>query len=111
MNCSACQHINAPGRNYCGSCGAPLGQYCRFCGFRNLAADRFCGGCGTALGAEAPQVGSAGGEPTRAGSAPAPPMDLLSAELLAAAREAVEEVPSAADLHVTQDDIDSLFGG
>ncbi len=105
MNCPSCRHVNAPDRNFCGACGAPLAAYCTRCGFRNRAADRYCGGCGRALG-EAAAVGEEGAV---APGAPTPPQDELG-ELLAAAQEAVGGDAEGEDVRVTQDDIDRLFG-
>ncbi len=104
MNCPSCRHVNAPDRNFCGACGAPLAAYCPRCGFRNRAADRYCGGCGRALGEE----GAAEGVSPAAG-ADAPVQDEVG-ELLAAAQEAEAGGAGAEDVRVTQDDIDQLFG-
>ena len=104
MNCPSCRHVNAPDRNFCGACGAPLAAYCSCCGFRNRAADRYCGGCGRALGEAAAVEESA-----VAAGGPAPPQDELG-ELLVAAQEAVVGGAEGEDVRVTQDDIDQLFG-
>lgn len=115
MNCTTCDRVNAPDRNYCGACGAPLMRFCSVCGFRNLASDRFCGGCGAALaeGASRPTAGEAAGaaepRPAAAAAATPPAADELS-ELLAAAREADEPSGPEGEVRVNQDDIDSLFG-
>jgi len=113
MNCVACKQPNAPERNYCGGCGTPLARYCSLCGFRNGVADRFCGGCGTDLGALSrgvtPRKETAPVPPEPNGGAPgAGPADM--AALLEAAQESAEADPHEADVKVSQDDIDSLFG-
>ncbi len=105
MNCPSCRHVNAPERNFCGACGAPLAAYCPRCGFRNRAADRYCGGCGQPLGGTA----AAEGRTAVADGAPAPPQDELG-ELLAAAQEAEFGEAGGEDVRVTQEDIDRLFG-
>jgi len=110
MNCAVCDHPNASERNYCGSCGHPLSRYCGSCGFRNLTPDRFCGGCGLSLEEprdRSPVVLSAPAEVP--GPVESIPRSALS-ELLDAAREAGESPPEDADIRVSQNDIDSLFG-
>ena len=105
MNCPNCRHVNAPDRNFCGACGAPLAAYCARCGFRNRAADRYCGGCGRLLG-----EGAAAAEtPAPVEAAEGAPRDELG-ELLEAAQEAVAEGSEGEDVRVSQDDIDRLFG-
>jgi class 3 adenylate cyclase len=49
MECSACHVENAPGRRFCGGCGARLALLCPACAFANDPGDRFCGGCGLRL--------------------------------------------------------------
>lgn len=116
MNCLACKQPNDPGRNYCGGCGLPLARYCAGCGFRNGAADRFCGGCGVGLeavsgaGALPAAVASAASPSAPSPAAPAPGAPPGLADLLEAARESVETAAEEADVKVSQDDIDTLFG-
>src|SRR5919202_6082151 len=54
--CPSCQTENAPGRKFCGECGAPLARTCPACGAANEPGVRFCGECGTALAAQAPSI-------------------------------------------------------
>jgi class 3 adenylate cyclase/tetratricopeptide (TPR) repeat protein len=55
MTCGVCGLENAPGRKFCGECGAPLERACPACGAANEPAMKFCGECGAALTAEAPR--------------------------------------------------------
>ena len=114
MNCTLCEHPNDTERNYCGACGGPLARYCRHCGFRNSALDRFCGGCGAALSEVAARQTTQGRSPNPPPEVPEPahaPTDSAVAELLEAAREGAEQEPEDSDTRVSQNDIDSLFGG
>ena len=52
MTCGVCGLENAPGRKYCGECGAPLERACPACGAANEPAMKFCGECGGALNAD-----------------------------------------------------------
>ena len=118
MNCPHCKHPGADGRNYCGACGNPLVQYCRLCGFRNLLADRYCGGCGSPLADDLLHLESRPGNarpaaPVVPSPAPAPetgPAMAGMSDLLEAARETEAVEQGDADVKVSQDDIDSLFG-
>ena len=110
MTCPTCKQPNAPDRNYCGGCGAPLAHYCALCGFRNVAADRFCGGCGSSLGAAAGDASTALRPAATSSAAADPAADSDLAELLAAAREPQATRPEDLSARVSQDDIDSLFG-
>jgi class 3 adenylate cyclase/tetratricopeptide (TPR) repeat protein len=47
--CATCGRENAPGRNFCGECGAPLAEVCPACGFANDESEKFCGKCGARL--------------------------------------------------------------
>src|SRR5438034_13442 len=51
MQCSRCQHENAPGAKFCGECGGRLEAACPSCRTVNPPANKFCQECGTALGA------------------------------------------------------------
>ena len=115
MNCPLCRQTNAPERNFCGSCGGALSQFCRGCGFRNLAADRYCGGCGASLlaaqGAAAKLGAQVVDEPPSAASPRSGGMDESLAELLeAAAQDDAGSETDESNVRVNQDDIDSLFG-
>ncbi|MDF1551626.1 MAG: zinc ribbon domain-containing protein [Deferrisomatales bacterium] len=116
MNCPHCKHPCADGRNYCGACGSPLVRFCPRCGFRNGLADHYCGGCGSPLGDAPPRPElrpSAARPVAPAVPAPAPdagPAMAGMADLLEAARETEEVAQQDADVKVSQDDIDSLFG-
>jgi len=116
MNCPQCKHPGADNRNYCGACGNPLVQYCRPCGFRNLLADRYCGGCGSPLADDLPHPESRPGNARPAAPVvppPAPETGVAMAgmsDLLEAARETEAVDQEDADVKVSQDDIDSLFG-
>ena len=57
--CPACGAENAPGRKFCGDCGASLARLCPACGTPNEPGVRFCGECGGALDGIAPAVASA----------------------------------------------------
>ncbi len=52
MQCAKCSSDNAPGKKFCGDCGARLGNSCPKCGAENPESKKFCGDCGTALAAE-----------------------------------------------------------
>ena len=52
--CLACGAENAPGRKFCGACGAALARICPACAATNEPEARFCGECGGALEAAAP---------------------------------------------------------
>ena len=49
MVCSRCGKENAPGRHFCGECGASLAEVCPACGFANDDSGKFCGKCGARL--------------------------------------------------------------
>ena len=49
--CATCGAESAPGKRFCGECGAPLSAVCPSCGAALVAGKRFCGDCGTALAA------------------------------------------------------------
>jgi len=113
MNCPKCKQANQPERNYCGKCGNALMQYCRSCGFRNRVNDKFCGGCGCVLAGDLarPDQTSA---PTANTVAPQPDEHMDNSaltELLEAARASEQPEPESEEIRVSQDDIDSLFGG
>jgi class 3 adenylate cyclase len=61
--CSSCGKENAPGRNFCGECGAPLSEVCPACGFANDDSEKFCGKCGARLPAADAIAASAGAGP------------------------------------------------
>src|ERR1022692_1408775 len=56
--CLACGAGNAPGKLFCGDCGAPLPATCSACGDLVETGRRFCGGCGAPLGARAAAPGA-----------------------------------------------------
>jgi class 3 adenylate cyclase/tetratricopeptide (TPR) repeat protein len=64
--CMKCAKDNAPERNFCGECGAPLARACAACGSANGATEKFCGRCGARLDADS------GIPPTGAGASLAP---------------------------------------
>ena len=49
MECPSCGSAIRDDSQFCGHCGAPLGQLCRACGRENPAGNRFCTGCGASL--------------------------------------------------------------
>jgi class 3 adenylate cyclase/tetratricopeptide (TPR) repeat protein len=51
--CPQCGFENAPGRKFCGGCGAPLARTCAVCGAANEPGMRFCGECGNPLAEDA----------------------------------------------------------
>jgi class 3 adenylate cyclase/tetratricopeptide (TPR) repeat protein len=71
--CLACGAEAAPGKRYCGDCGAPLPVTCPACGELAEPGKRFCGDCGAPLNADAAGLGPPGAEiavPGRAGPQP-----------------------------------------
>jgi class 3 adenylate cyclase len=51
MQCARCGSDNPAGKNFCGDCGARLGNFCRKCGAENPESKKFCGNCGAPLAA------------------------------------------------------------
>src|SRR5262245_37709087 len=51
MCCPSCGELVGQERQYCGRCGARLGQRCPACGARGEPGDQFCGSCGVPLAA------------------------------------------------------------
>jgi class 3 adenylate cyclase/tetratricopeptide (TPR) repeat protein len=49
MRCQQCESENAPGKGFCGDCGAPLADECSACGAENPSGKEFCGECGARL--------------------------------------------------------------
>ncbi len=67
--CLACGAEGAPGKRFCGDCGAPLPVTCPACGELAEPGQRFCGDCGAPLSARAAGPGTPGAgiaEPGRA---------------------------------------------
>jgi class 3 adenylate cyclase len=79
--CSNCGGNNAPGRKFCGKCGAPLARACPACGFANDAADTFCGDCGAPLVAAGAAAQAEPSTPDTPSVSPALPSGTVIAEL------------------------------
>jgi hypothetical protein len=122
VTCAKCQTQNDRSRRFCRACGHALGQPCRSCGFFNEAADLYCGGCGRGIKLK-PGVAAAGDVRVSAPqkSAPASPpaaskgdsrQPSLSASELAELGKRAPPAPTAPlPSKVSQDELDSLFGG
>jgi class 3 adenylate cyclase len=54
MLCPGCHTNNLPAMNFCGKCGARLGNRCVRCGFDNPSEFAFCGRCGSSLAETVP---------------------------------------------------------
>ena len=78
VDCSSCGGDNAPGRKFCGHCGAALARLCIACGSANQADVKFCGECGAAMAAAnelARAVPPRSATAATSNSAPGPPAD------------------------------------
>ena len=81
MVCSRCGKENAPGRNFCGECGAPLAEICPACGFANDDEEKFCGKCGARLAAANAAGAAVGAGPAAPSAEPAQANSSVVAEL------------------------------
>ena len=79
--CSRCGKENAPGRNFCGECGAPLAEVCPTCGFANDESEKFCGKCGARLPPADALPVTAPAAPAGAAVEPSPASSAVVAEL------------------------------
>lgn len=115
MTCR-CGRDNDARRCYCGACGRRIGKACTRCQFVNSTDDAFCGGCGDALEAVA-VVTAANAEKTAPitrpaiAKAPASPDTMSAAELASLLGRSAANAPAPLPAHVSQDDLDRLFGG
>lgn len=121
MSVCRCGRDNDARRCYCGACGRRIGKPCTRCQFINATDDAYCGGCGDAL--EAVAIVSAAPVKTdaektapiaRPTKAPAPSSSadtMSSAELASLLGRHTSKAPAALPAIVSQDDLDSLFGG
>jgi class 3 adenylate cyclase len=67
--CLACGAEHAPGKRFCGDCGAPLPVTCPACGEPAAAGKRFCGDCGAPLSPPVAATGTLAAVIAQAGQA------------------------------------------
>ena len=70
MQCASCGAQSAPGKRFCGDCGAPLAATCPHCGATVEAQQRFCSDCGTPLAATGPATAASPAAPVAPPDAP-----------------------------------------
>jgi predicted amidophosphoribosyltransferase len=106
MRCARCSHafLFREGQRFCTGCAAPVTVPCGQCGKDGLPGDRFCGFCGGATAEPAALLPPA---------APAAVSEELAGLVEAARARArlVAAMPAPpTKAHLSQADVDSLFG-
>jgi hypothetical protein len=117
VSCVGCQTSNDAARRFCRQCGKSLIKPCQGCAFANQPADKFCGGCGVGLevGAEVPAPkfqAAAPVAPVPTVTKPVSPDGPLSPQVVAELLRKSSGATTAptAKRHVSQDELDALFG-
>lgn len=110
MECAGCHASNDPPRRFCRRCGRRLDTCCPRCGFANGRADDYCGGCGAGLG-DAPAARPSADE-DRTASMPSKdgaPAGVIDEILGGAGPGTAPGREDDADGPLTQEAIDKLF--